>query len=120
MAQPLTFLIVASNEDSLTFLVATLRKKFPTSVCTECSSLAAASAALSQPQTAGIVHHATDAGGLRVVEALRAQAPEMPIVFMATADAEEAGRAAGADAFLPYDDWLQLGTVVAQVLIRSG
>lgn len=112
-----TFLVVEYHEDNLALLARTLRRKFPTCVCIECTDLESAlKTAAKIPLSAAIVHKAEDADGLFVVDALRGALPAVPIVYLSSVERQKEAKAAGATAFLLYDQWLRLGTLVGDLL----
>jgi hypothetical protein len=54
--------------------------------------------------------------GVEVVRGLRVANPTVPIVMVSGIDRRAAATEAGANAFLLYDEWLRIGTVVAELL----
>jgi hypothetical protein len=69
--------------------------------------------------TAAVVHRAADIDGLPLIEMLRAARPTLSILYVSGLDAQDKAREAGATAFLNYDAWLRVGTVMEEML-RSG
>jgi hypothetical protein len=63
-----------------------------------------------------LVHRTFDESGVDLARAIRALDPHVPIIMVSGADRSEAALAAGANAFLQYDEWLRAGTVVADHL----
>lgn len=111
------FLIVDDNPDSRFLLVKTLLRKFPNAVVQECKEAATALAlAKSEPLDAIIVHRASEMDGLTMIRALRESRPSLPIVMTSGIDRSKEAIIAGASAFLNYDAWLRVGTVVAELL----
>lgn len=111
------FLVIDDNADSRFLLVKTLLRKFPSAVIQECQD---AESAVELAQYEGLVaiitHRATEIVGLKLVPLLRAANPQVPIIMVSGIDRRADALAAGADAFLLYDEWLRLGTVVAEFI----
>ena len=118
MPDPLTFLVVDDHSENRYLLVKTLIRKFPGCACIECEdSDTAVSMLTTRPLTAVVAHRASDMDGLPLVEKLRAATP-LPIVLVSGVDREAGAKKAGANAFLHYDAWLRIGTVMADLLAR--
>lgn len=115
------FLVIDDNSDSRFLLVKTLLRKFPAAVIKEGQSAESATAAVrSQSFDALIVHRSTEMAGVALVAELRSISPQMPIVMVSSIDRRAAAAAAGANAFLLYDEWLRIGTVVSALIERQG
>jgi hypothetical protein len=83
----------------------------------ECQSSEKAVAILSREKPHAVVAHRTqETDGQTLIRALRAVDPAVPIVMVSGIDRREAARLAGANAFLHYDEWLRIGTVVSDLL----
>lgn len=65
---------------------------------------------------AAIAHRTFDATGPQLVKVLRTAASQMPIIMVSGMNRAEEAKAAGADAFLLYDEWLRLGGIVERVI----
>jgi CheY-like chemotaxis protein len=119
MPDALNFLVVDDNPDSRFLLVRTLLRKFPAAVIHECQG-AERSFELARQEvlTAIVVHRATEIGGIPLLRELRAIASSVPIVMVSSIDRREAAMASGANAFLLYDEWLRIGTVMANLINR--
>lgn len=119
MPAPLSFLVVDDNRDSRFLLVKTLLRKFPASVIHECH---AADTALkrcrSERFSAVVTHRTTEMPGLALTRALREANDKVPLVMVSSIDRREAALGAGASAFLLYDEWLRIGTIVEQLINR--
>lgn len=117
MPNPHRFLVVDDNADSRFLLVKTLMRKFPRALLQECrSGEAALATANSDKLTAIVAHRGYEEAGLPLVRRLRDAAPQVPIVMVSGVDRSQEALAAGADAFLHYDEWLRVGTVVAEAI----
>ena len=118
----LTFLIVDDNPDGRFLISKTLLRKFPKSAIVECQSAEAAFRELTARKVSLIVTHRThEFEGIALIEELRKRAPDVPLVMTSGIDRREPAIAAGADAFLTYDEWLMVGNHVAQLLTdRAG
>lgn len=111
------FLVIDFNHDSRFLLVKTLRRKFPQATIEECDEADPAIAYLqSRSVTAVITHRSIDTPGLDLVRQLHEVEPGVPIVMVSGIERAEAALAAGATAFLHYDEWLRIGTVVDTLL----
>lgn len=112
---PRTFLIVEHNPEGQFLLSKTLKRKFTDA---EVRPFHEASAALEALRTedfdAVIVHRASDEDGVVVIRQMREVRPDALIVMVSGYDRSKEALAAGATAFLPYDEWLRVGTVIAE------
>lgn len=118
--EPLTFLVVEDRKDNRPLLVRTLLRKFAGSACVECEDSEAAVAFLQRfNPAAAVVHRAVDADGVPVVEMLRQAKPDLPIVMVSGIDRRDPALRAGATEFLLYDEWLKLGTIVAEAIRKQ-
>lgn len=111
------FLIVDDNADGRSLLTRTLLRKFPQCLATECGDAGTAVVtAQNEKLDAIIVHRAGEITGLELIPTLRKAAPETPIVYVSGLERKAEATAAGATAFLNYDAWLGLGTLVAGLI----
>lgn len=111
------FLIVDDNPDSRFLLVKTLLRKFPQAVVQECQqSDPAVAIARSENPTAIIAHRTEDADGVTLIRLLRRVNATVPIVMVSGYDRAKEAFDAGATRFLNYDEWLRIGTLVADVI----
>jgi CheY-like chemotaxis protein len=114
---PRKFLIVDDNADSRTLLCKTLLRKFPDSVIQECQNGDTAIAVVRGERLQAVIAHRTfEYDGETLVRLLRRVDPAVPIIMVSGYDRREIAAAAGADAFMNYDAWLTVGTVVAQAI----
>lgn len=111
------FLVIDDNADSRFLLVKTLLRKFPQATIQECQD-ADAAVAMSRisPPDAIITHRATEVDGITLVLLLRRVNPTVPIIMVSGIDRTHEALSAGANRFLNYDEWLRIGTVVAETL----
>lgn len=113
----LKFLIVDDNPDSRFLLAKTLLRKFPGAALLESRTSDRAVAILSKELPAAVIaHRAEEMDGAALIRALRESNPTVPIVMVSGIDRTEVARASGANSFLHYDEWLRIGTVVADLL----
>lgn len=113
----LVFLVVDENTDSRQLLTQTLARKFPNSILHEARDGDAAIALVKRVAFSAIISHRTyDYDGETLVALFRRLNPAVPIVMVSGYDRAERARTAGANAFLNYDKWLMIGTVVSKVL----
>jgi CheY-like chemotaxis protein len=114
---PPRFLIIDDVDENRFLLAKTLLRKFPGSVITECDDSATAlTTARTDSPTAVVVHRARDLDGLSLVRAIRASDRDTPIIMVSGRESCPEAIEAGATAFLNYEAWLRIGTVVAEVL----
>lgn len=100
-------------------LAKTLMRKFPQAVVFECQHGDAAVRLVAAEKISAVVAHRTfDYDGETLVSLLRRVNPKVPIVMVSGYDRSDRAVAAGADAFLNYDAWLKIGSVVAEVIAR--
>ncbi|HVS53925.1 MAG TPA: response regulator [Opitutaceae bacterium] len=119
MISTLRFLIVDDNADSRFLLVKTLLRKFPGAVVQECQDAdAAVQIAASEKPAAIITHRAGDIDGLTLIRLVRRVNPTVPIVMVSGLDRKTDALAAGATRFLNYDEWLRIGSLVAELISR--
>lgn len=112
------FLVIDDNADSRFLLVKTLLRKFPQAVIHECQDAEAATLVVrTTPDLDAVVtHRAMEVDGATLVQLLRRVNPIVPIIMVSGADRSREAAAAGATRFLNYDEWLRIGTVVAEAL----
>lgn len=111
------FLVIDYNHDSRFLLVKTLMRKFPAAVIRECDEAAEALDILRADNIAAVVTHRTfDTPGLELVRRLHETSPGVPIIMVSGMERAEAACAAGAAAFLHYDEWLRIGSLVEELL----
>lgn len=92
-------------------------RKFPLAVVSECQDGAtAATIAGSEHLDAVVVHRAGEMDGATLVRSIRKVAPELAIVLVSGIDRSAVAKAAGADVFVNFDEWLRIGTVVAGLI----
>ena len=112
------FRVIDDNADSRFLLVKTLLRKFPQALLQECQdSDVAIVAARNAKLDAIVAHRASDVDGPTLVRLLRHTNAIVPIVMVSGLDRTAAAMEAGASAFLNYDEWLRIGTVVADLLL---
>lgn len=95
-------------------------RKFPRSIIHETQDSSAAVAMVTSNRLdAVIAHRAADVDGLALVRTMREANPAVPIVMVSGIDRSKAAIAAGANAFLSYDEWLRIGSVVAAMIANE-
>jgi CheY-like chemotaxis protein len=114
---PPTFVIVDDVDENRVLLSRTLRRKFPHSAIVECFDSPAALAVLEQRKpTVIIVHRGFDVTGPQMIRLLRKQDARVPIIMVSSRESCPEAIEAGANAFLNYDAWLRIGTIVEVVM----
>lgn len=117
---PKQFLIIDSNARSRLLVVATLARNFPHAVITEASAIEEALSALTLAEVDAVVGFFKDVFEARVfVHLVRDEHPRVPIVIMSETDCGKAVLADGATRFLSCEEWLLVGTTLAEVLNES-
>jgi CheY-like chemotaxis protein len=113
----LRFLVVDDNGDSRQLLVNTLARKYPGALFHEFHNGDPAVVAAQRTDISAIIAHRTyDYDGETLVRLFRRANPTVPIIMVSGYDRTARAIAAGADAFLNYDRWLMIGTVVAEMM----
>lgn len=117
MASTQTFLVVDSNVDNGNILIRSLSRKFPAASIQLCRTSHAAIEALATEVIDAVVLHRTDMeDATHMIEGLRQIAPTVPIVAVSGVDRRRQLLAAGAAAFLNFDEWLRIGAIVQGVI----
>jgi CheY-like chemotaxis protein len=115
--EPQKFLVVDFNADSGLLLVRTLVRKFPAAAVQLCGDVSTVTNLVATEHFSAIVLHRTEElTGVELIQTIRALSKDVPIVAVSGIDRSEVSRAAGADAFLLYDEWLRVGTLVTELL----
>lgn len=111
------FLVVDDVAENRYLLAKTLLRKFAGSLIQECEdSTPAIAAAQHDRLTAVIVHRSSDVDGLTLIAMLRRVNPAVPIIMVSGRESCPGAIEAGATAFLNYDAWLRIGTVVEDTI----
>jgi DNA-binding NarL/FixJ family response regulator len=121
VSQTPSFVVIDYHAESRYLLVKTLRRKFPHAVIHESDDAEKAIEIARAVNLAAIITHRTyQMEGAELVRRLREADPKVPIVMVSGIDRSAAARAAGANAFLHYDEWLRVGSVVEAHLRLAG
>jgi CheY-like chemotaxis protein len=116
-----SFLVVDDNDEHRFLLVKTLLRKFPDAVLQECQDdVTALALAANERLSAAIVHRTVGMNGLELVRNVRRVNARVVLVLVSGIDRSTEALAAGANAFLLYDEWLRIGSVVAELLSLDG
>jgi hypothetical protein len=111
------FLIVDSNADNGALLVRSLIRKYPSASVQLSQDSAGAIETLAAQAVDVVVLHRTDTDdAVHLIEAFLRIAPDVPIVAVSGVNRSAPLLKAGAAAFLLYDEWLRLGSVVHSAL----
>jgi DNA-binding NarL/FixJ family response regulator len=114
-----SFLIVEHNPEGQFLLSKTLKRKFPEAEVASCQEAGAAIDLLrAAAYDAVVVHRAADMDGAETIRQLLAARPGTLVVMVSGCDRANEALAAGASVFLPYDQWLLLGTVVTEEIAK--
>ena len=116
MRRPRSFLVVAEDSERLLLISNTLQRKFPNSVVQTCRDAEAALLVVqSQTLDAVVAHRSVDMDEIPLVEHLRTHT-KVPIVMMGSEHHARRATEAGASIFLHQDEWLLIGTAVAELV----
>lgn len=114
------FLVIDFHAESRYLLVKTLLRKFPDSVIHETDDAEKAVEIVRAIDLIAVITHRTfEISGVDLVTQLRDADPDVTIIMVSGIDREEAALAAGANAFLHYDEWLRIGAVVETLLAKN-
>lgn len=113
----LRFLVVDDSANGRFLLSQTLQRKFPRAAVADCRAAEEAFRFLEDyPVNLTVVHHTSDADALALVRELRRRRPALLVLLMSAANLNDEALAAGADGFLPYDEWLMVGNHAVALL----
>ena len=116
-AQPLHFVVIDDNADTRFIVVRSLAKTFPAATIKECSDAQRALDAASAPSvSAAVIHRTTEMTGLYFIQLLRKANPTVPILMVSGVDRTPAALAAGANAFVLFDQGQRIGLAVAELV----
>lgn len=116
----LRFLVIDDDADGRFLLSQTLQRKFPRAAVAECGTEDEAYRILEhQPASVVVSHRISDQAGLALVRELRRRTSGILLLMVGAARCRPDAIAAGADAFVPYEEWLMLGNHVAALLSNS-
>lgn len=111
------FLVIDFEQDNRFLLVKTLRRHFPGAIIQECEEAEPALMYLrNRSVTAVVTHRSSDTAPMELVRQLHDAEPTVPIVVVSGTESAESALAAGASAFLHYDDWPRIGEVMRLML----
>src|SRR4051812_39021646 len=111
------FLVVDDIAENRYLLAKTLLRKFSGSLVQECEDSAPAIAAAQHDRlSAVIIHRGSDVDGLTMIRMIRRVNPAVPIIMVSGRESCPGAIEAGATAFLTYDAWLRIGTVVEDTI----
>jgi CheY-like chemotaxis protein len=117
MSAPKKVLVIDDNPESRFLLTKTLLRKFPQVMLLECADAGSATrTAATEELDVIIVHRSADVIGVEMIQMLREVSTSVPIIMVSGIDRSAEALAAGANFFLSYDEWLRIGTVVAELL----
>jgi CheY-like chemotaxis protein len=114
----LRFLVVDDNAESRYLLAKTLLQKSPHAIVLECQSAQSAYTLAEEDHlTAVIVHRAADATGVELVAGIRQRSRGVPVIMVSGLDRRTEATLAGADRFVPFDEWPRIHTILEDVSI---
>jgi CheY-like chemotaxis protein len=116
LTSPASFVIVDDVDDNRFLVSKALLRSFPSASIIECVDSSTALAAVQCEKPAAIiVHRSFDLNGPAMIRALRG-VTSIPIVMVSGRESCPEAIEAGANAFLNYEAWARIGTVIAEVL----
>ena len=114
-----TFLVIDSFEEMRLLVVRTLRRVFPNAVIREAHDFEdAIILTSSNTYDAIVVHRAIGADAKTIIQAIRRDHSMVPIIAVSSMDRTNEVLSAGATAFLNFEEWLRVGTLVAELIAR--
>lgn len=117
MFSPRKVLVIDDNPESRFLLTKTLIRKFPHVMVLECADANSAVRTVAmEVLDVVILHRTADVLGVDLIHMLRDASDVVPIIMVSGIDRSAEAIAAGANFFLSYDEWLRIGTVVAELL----
>ena len=112
-----TFLVIDSFEEMRLLVVRTVQRVFPGAVITEAHDFEEATRLMSgTAYDAIIVHRAIGADAKTIIELIRRDDSAVPIIAVSSMDRTDEVLSAGATAFLNFEEWLRIGTLVAELI----
>lgn len=112
-----TFLVIDSFEEMRLLVVRTLRRVFPNALITEAHDFEEAlRLTRGNAYDAIIVHRAIGADAKTIIQLIRRDNSVVPIVAVSSMDRTDEVLGAGATAFLNFEEWLRVGTLVADLI----
>jgi CheY-like chemotaxis protein len=113
----LKILVIDTDADGRFFIGRTVARKFPSVVIVECQNRESAEREAQDPNLSAIIcHKPLEISGPEMVSNLRKLRPTLPIILVSNVDRDAEAVAAGADRFLPFEEWLRIGTVLQELL----
>ncbi len=114
----LRFLVIDDNPEGRFLVSKTLLRKFPSAELTECQTAETAFTILDRGDRVSLIvcHRTFELDGASLVRELRSRNATVPILMMSGINRTDAALAAGATAFLTYEEWLMVGNHVASLL----
>jgi hypothetical protein len=110
------FLVVGHSRDNAVLIIRALSRKFPLCDIVQLNKTSEAIGLLSTKHVdAIVVHRAVVSDTVETVSVLRTIS-RAPIIALSGADRRNAILAAGATAYLNFDEWMLLGSIVANAL----
>lgn len=111
------FLLIDADADGRVLLARTLLRVFPRAAIVECQDLETAVNLLVTHEFDAVVsHRAIGADPEKLVRAIREQKRNVPLLAVAGNDRRKQLVLAGATMFLSSNEWIRVGTVVADML----
>jgi DNA-binding NtrC family response regulator len=118
-SEPKSILVIDHNSDCGVLLVRTLMRKFPATVIQICGdAITAVKAIESSRHDAIVLHRTEELSCVELLHVFRKLDPVVPIIAVSGVDRTAETMAAGATAFLSYEEWLRVGMFLQEILQR--
>jgi DNA-binding response OmpR family regulator len=112
-------LVIDSFEEMRLLVVRTLQRVFPDAEITEAHDFEQAIRVMSDTAyDAIIVHRAIGADAKTIIQLFRRDNGVVPIIAVSSMDRTDEVLSAGATAFLNFEEWLRVGTLVADLIVH--
>lgn len=111
------FLLIDGDREGFSHYGRILLRKFPQAAVVESKSAPEALQLIADPALSAVVCHG--AQGVRAEELipqLRRRRPDLPIIWVSSGPAKVAARDIGADRYLPFEEWLMVGTLLGELV----
>lgn len=116
-AHPLHFVVIDDNADTRFIVARSLSKTFPGATIEECADAQRGLEACNAPGVStAVIHRTTEMTGLYFIQLLRKTNPTVPILMVSGIDRTPAALAAGANQFVPFDQWQRIGLTIAEMI----
>jgi CheY-like chemotaxis protein len=111
------YLLVDDNAESRYLLGKTLLQKTPNAILLECQNAESAFELVGDDGLVAVIsHRAADMEGIELIAQLRQRNPRVPLVMVSGRDRQADAIAAGADCFVPFEDWRRICDILRPMM----